>query len=436
MAITGFWPVKGGINRVLDYVSNSEKTANPEYDAELQNAIAYAANPTKTEKQLFVSALNCPHQQAYEWMMATKKRYGKTGGNTAYHGYQSFAAGELNAEEAHKIGVETARRMWGDEYEVLITTHLNTNNLHNHFVINSVSFRTGRKYENHKRDHLKLREISDSICLEHGLSIIEEHSGKRNTFAEQRAHDSGLLTMKEMLESDMRACIDLACDVPHFYSLMENLGYEVSFRSKYPSFLPIGAKRPLRLKKNNKSMTEEDIEAMIDESFEKQRGEIIIPAWKPQLVPYEKQHGFRALVLHWMYILGIIGQGKQTYYKVDRAELKKFERYKRQQAFLDKYEIDTEEQLISHKTALIEKRSVLTEKRDALRKEQRRTGEKNPEIGEITAELYRIRSELKLCADIEADIPRIEAIVDEGGEREIAEREGEIYTDIYKAQER
>ncbi|MBR4435385.1 MAG: relaxase/mobilization nuclease domain-containing protein [Clostridia bacterium] len=304
---------------------------------------------------------------------------------------------------------------------MLITTHLNTNNLHNHFVINSVSFISGRKYENHKRDHLKLREISDSICLEHGLSIIEKHTGRRNTFAEQRVHESGILTMKEMLESDMRACIDLACDVPHFYSLMENLGYEVSFRSKYPSFLPIGAKRPLRLKKNGKSMTDEDIEAMLDESFEKQRDEIIIPAWKPQFVPYEKQHGFRTLVLHWMYVLGIIGQGKQTYYKVDRGELKKFERYKRQQAFLDKYEIDTEAQLIDHKSAFIEKQSVLTEKRDALRKEQRRTGEKNPEIGEITAELYRIRSELKLCADIEADIPRIQAIIDEGIERENGE---------------
>lgn len=67
-------------------------------------------------------------------------------------------------------------------------------------------------------------------------------------YVRKRAHDSGLLTMKEMLESDMCACIDLACDVPHFYSIMENLGYEVSFRSKYPSFLPIGAKRPLRLK--------------------------------------------------------------------------------------------------------------------------------------------------------------------------------------------
>ena len=67
----------------------------------------------------------------------------------AYHGYQSFVSGEVSPEEAHAIGMETARRMWGADYEIVVTTHLNTDNLHNHFIINSVSFKTGRKYENH-----------------------------------------------------------------------------------------------------------------------------------------------------------------------------------------------------------------------------------------------------------------------------------------------
>lgn len=84
----------------------------------------------------------------------------------AYHGYQSFKAGEVTPEEAHRIGLETARRMWAGSYEVLVTTHLNTDNVHNHFVVNSVSFRDGRKYENHQRDHYRLREISDAICRE------------------------------------------------------------------------------------------------------------------------------------------------------------------------------------------------------------------------------------------------------------------------------
>lgn len=105
-------------------------------------------------------------------MMATKRRYGKLGGNVAYHGYQSFVSEEVTPAEAHRIGVETARRMWGDNYEVVVTTHLNTDNIHNHFVVNSVSFKTGRKFENHIRDHIQLRQISDAVCKGHGKSVI------------------------------------------------------------------------------------------------------------------------------------------------------------------------------------------------------------------------------------------------------------------------
>ena len=105
-------------------------------------------------------------------MTATKQRYGKLGGNVAYHGYQSFRSGEVTPEEAHEIGLETARRMWCKDYEIVVTTHLNTDNLHNHIVVNSVSFRTGRKFENHISDHYKLREISDKVCSERGKSVL------------------------------------------------------------------------------------------------------------------------------------------------------------------------------------------------------------------------------------------------------------------------
>ena len=132
MASTGFWPIKSRLKDVID------------------------------------SAINCPKQRAYQCMMDTKRRFGKLGGNVAYHGYQSFVTGEVTPEEAHQIGMETARRMWGDEYEIVVTTHLNTDNIHNHIVVNSVSFKTGRKFENHIRDHIRLREISDEVCREHG----------------------------------------------------------------------------------------------------------------------------------------------------------------------------------------------------------------------------------------------------------------------------
>ena len=102
----------------------------------------YAENDKKTDEKLYVSAINCPVQRAYEHMMTTKVHYGKLGGNVAYHGFQSFKENEVTPEECHSIGVETAKRMWGDEYEIVVTTHLDKHHhLHNHFVVNSVSFR-------------------------------------------------------------------------------------------------------------------------------------------------------------------------------------------------------------------------------------------------------------------------------------------------------
>ena len=175
MATTGFWPVKGALKDVIDYARNPDKTTEQKYlDDDLYQALRYAENDSKTDRKMYVSAINCPKQRAYASMMATKRRFGKLGGNVAYHGYQSFAEGEVTPEEAHAIGMATARRMWGEEYEVVVTTHLNTENIHNHFVVNSVSFRTGRKFENHISDHYRLREISDEICHERGKSVLEE----------------------------------------------------------------------------------------------------------------------------------------------------------------------------------------------------------------------------------------------------------------------
>ena len=139
MATTGFWPVKGRLKDVLDYAENPDKTIDHQYlDDDLAQALRYVEDPEKTDQQMYVSAINCRVEEAYAQMQETKRRYGKEGRNVAYHGYQSFRPGEVTPEECHQIGLETAREMWGD-YEVVVTTHLNTDSLHNHFVVNSVS---------------------------------------------------------------------------------------------------------------------------------------------------------------------------------------------------------------------------------------------------------------------------------------------------------
>ena len=198
MATTGFWPVKGRLKEVIDYANNPDKTTAKEYlDEDLYAAIRYVENDNKTDHTAFVTGINCSKHNAYHEMVAVKRRFGERGKNIAYHGYQSFAEGEVTPEEAHQIGVETARKMWGAKYQVVVTTHLNTDNIHNHFVINSVSFTDGKKFRNSIGDRLELRKISDAICAERSKSVIESHkfySNKKVYWAQKAGH----VTHREM----------------------------------------------------------------------------------------------------------------------------------------------------------------------------------------------------------------------------------------------
>ena len=221
----------------------------------------YAANDEKTDKKMYVSAINCPKQLAYETMMDTKRRYGKLGGNVAYHGYQSFKTGEVTPEEAHTIGMETARRMWGDDYEIVVTTHLNTDNIHNHIVVNSVSFRTGRKFENHISDHYRLREISDAVCQEYGKSVLKNakfYGGEKGAYW---VHKDGGMTHRDILRRDIDEVLSKVSIYRHFFEYLENLGYEVRGDVDSPNLSVIaeGWQRPVRLKSLGPKYTPEAI---------------------------------------------------------------------------------------------------------------------------------------------------------------------------------
>ena len=251
MATTGFWPIKGRLKDAIDYAENPDKTTDRKFlDEDLYSALRYAANDEKTDKKMYVSAINCPRQLAYETMMDTKRRYGKLGGNVAYHGYQSFKTGEVTPEEAHTIGMETARRMWGDDYESVVTTHLNTDNIHNHIVVNSVSFRTGRKFENHISDHYRLREISDAVCQEYGKSVLKNAKFYGGEKGAHWVHKNGGTTPRDILRRDIDEVLSKVSIYRHFFEYLENLGYEVRGDVDSPNLSVIaeGWQRPVRLK--------------------------------------------------------------------------------------------------------------------------------------------------------------------------------------------
>ena len=177
MAVTKIWTIKDSLQRVLDYAANPDKT---EYDA-LAQALHYAENDAKTklnESAQLVTGIHCRADHAWEDMRAVQERFGKTDGVVALHAYQSFREGEVTPEQCHEIGVALARKVWGKRFQVLVATHMNTDNLHNHFVINSVSYVDGKKYEQRRSQYAEFRAASDKLCREYGLSVVEQPKAK------------------------------------------------------------------------------------------------------------------------------------------------------------------------------------------------------------------------------------------------------------------
>ena len=250
MATTGFWPIRKSLKAVIDYADNPDKTTDRRFlDDDLFKALRYTEDDAKTDQKMYVTAINCPTKRAYEHMTATKQRYGKTGGVLAYHGYQSFRTDEVTPEQAHQIGLETARRMWGEDYEIVVTTHLNTDNLHNHIVVNSVSFRTGRKFENHQSDHYKLREISDGVCREHQLSVLPPSKFTGNRKKDYWVRKSGNLTHRDILRQDIEKVLPYCGNWNEFESKLHSLGYRIPRDQDYRHVTVIAPdwKKPIRL---------------------------------------------------------------------------------------------------------------------------------------------------------------------------------------------
>ena len=150
MAVCEIWDVRGRLDHPIDYAENPEKTANPKYtEADLQamvDVMEYATNKDKTEQRFFVTGVNCDPTTARDEMMIAKSQWNDRSEIVCYHGFQSFKSGEVTPEQAHEVGVRLAERMWGDRFQVIVATHLNTECLHNHFVVNSVSFADGKHY--------------------------------------------------------------------------------------------------------------------------------------------------------------------------------------------------------------------------------------------------------------------------------------------------
>lgn len=235
----------------------------------LKNVLDYCMQEAKTmnDRHKLVSGIDCLPETAYSDMMATKKRFGKTGGREYYHILQSFAPDELiTPEEAHKIAFEYAQEQFKG-YELIVATHVDRDHIHSHIVLNSVSHIDGKKYHSDKNNIPRLREASDALCMKHGLSVIgKTETGLRKMGTrEYRAASKG-----ESWKINLMATINLAMTKAKtkndFIRFMESRGYKVTWSDtrKYITYtIPDGKKcrdNKLHLKKYTKEMMDYEFE--------------------------------------------------------------------------------------------------------------------------------------------------------------------------------
>ena len=430
MAVTSIWRVTGNLGKSLNYIENPEKTTNPACTEErglegLEKVIRYAVAERKTadvseEGQLrwrFVTGINCVPVRAREQMQATKRRFDKEDGTLAYHGYQSFAPGEATPEQAHEIGIALAQRLWGDRYEVVVATHLDTeSHLHSHFIVNTVSFVDGKKYHRTKQDYLDMQEASDELCRQYGLSVVHPDPNRRTKqYGELRAEQEGRNTWREIIKEDVDEAIQNAMTDREFYQLLKKKGYEIKV-GKSISVRPPGRERFVRLTRNfGEDYTPERICQRI-----LSHGYPPLPERKPK--PQVQQHrlngqwktvkkatGFRALYFHYCYLLGVFPkkkpQNRRRMHFLLKEDLLKLEQITQEARFLGANRIDTAQQLAQYQAELNCKITALEEERRELRRQQRTVNVKSdPErLQAVRSAIAEKSTEMKLCRN-EVDI--------------------------------
>ena len=399
MAYTSVIPVRR-LDRAVKYVMNKEKTTA----VSLQDALDYAANRDKTEQSCFESSYACTLETAFTDMWQTKERWHKSGGVQGYHLVQSFAAGEVTPELANQIAKELADRVLGGRYEYVIGTHLNTGHIHSHIVWNSVSRIDGKKYHSNGKSYVtQIRAVSDELCRKYKLSVIDTENSNHvaKPYAEWLAEKNGQPTWRTAIRQDVDDAIRQSLTWRQFVAALQDKGYELRFNRKYPVLRPPGKERFVRFKTLGKRYTPEAIQTRIlypqnyrpyvEKAPSVQHGRL-----HSGKKPHRKLTGLRALYYRYLYELGALPRKPRRPSYAVRQDAYKLDQRIRQMEFLSKNNIDTLEQLETHRQALqTEIRQLLTK-----RKQLPKTDDVQSQHESVNTALRQLRQEERLCRKI------------------------------------
>ena len=374
----------------------------------LDTIIKYIMNGEKTEKMMYVSGVNCRPDTAISEMQDTKKRFNKEGGIISYHLIQSFNGKEVSPQKCHELGVQYAKELFGDDFQFVVATHLNTDNVHNHIVINSISFKSGNKFYSNRETKDFIRITSDFICRENGLSVLAtpwKNKGYYKLYAKNNPYI-------QLVKKDIDEAISISNSYKGFISKLKLKGYIVSENEDTGLIIErdnsYQVVRPQELFGDN--YTKEKIRYRIEN---KTYNQVYIPKkkYKMSIKEYnrfkqkQRKHQLRELPALYILICLLLridplpekiefNKYRVPITKEMKISLKHLDSLNQQTILLSENKISNLEELKSYRYNLEENLRILKGKRENLWR--KRSKETNPEMKEIiTHEISDLKALIK-----------------------------------------
>ena len=366
----------------ISKILHMKDSGNSFHARHLKRALDYVMNPEKTQRGRLVGAVNCQADMAFEQMMDTKKQFGKTDKRQGYHIILSFKEDEVEPDRAFKITQKFVAEYLGDAYEAVFVVHDNTDHVHSHIVFNSVSFVDGKKYRYEKGDWAKyIQPITNKLCQEYGLSIIDVEDGSKEkqheNYKDWSEYREGSFVWADMIKRDLDACILQANDFSGFLELLSEKGYEVK-QGKHLAVRPQGMTRFRRCKTLGENYSQEAIVERIakeDLSFyQSQNEERQAAIVKCYVKRYRraKMSGLQKRYYAKLYRIGKLKKKPYSQVWKYKDDIRKMHKLQEQYLFLVRHKIESAEELVSVLDNLTDKKKEASKEKSKTYKAKER----------------------------------------------------------------
>ena len=348
----------------------------------LKRSLDYVMNPEKTQDGRLVGAINCQVDSAFEQMKATKRKFGKVDKRQGYHIILSFKEDEVNPDTAFEITRRFVEEYLGKSYEAVYVVHDNTAHVHSHIVFNSVSFVDGKKYRYEKGDWAKyIQPITNKLCQEYGLSIIDVDDGSKEkeheSYKDWSEYREGSFVWADMIKRDLDSCILQAGNYEQFLELLSDKGYEVK-QGKYLAVKPQGMTRFRRCKTLGDMYSDEAIRERIEKEdisfYREQQKEVQPVLCKCKVRRYRraKMSGLQKRYYAKLYRIGKLKKKPYSQVWKYKDDIRKMHKLQEQYLFLVRHKIESAEELVSVLDNLTDKKKEASKEKSKTYKAKER----------------------------------------------------------------